>query len=117
MTVAIFDVGSPGYQATATVGGTAVLVWTGTFTALAAISPAVTVRDVTVINTGANQCWVGGTSVSVSTGLWLAPGAQVTVQGWSATSNTTLHDVYAISVSGALATSTAAGLATLASVV
>lgn len=114
--MAIFDAGSPAYQTTASIGGTAVLVWSGTFTALAGISPAVTVRDITVVNTGANNLWVGGSSVS-TVGMFLPPGGQLTVQGWSATSNTTTRDVYAVAASGAATSSTAAGLATLASVV
>ena len=117
MTVAIFDVGSPAYQATASVGTTATLVWSGTAASLAAISPAVTLRDITVINTGANPIFVGGTSVTYATGMYVAPGAQLTVQGWSVTSNTVLHDVYAIVYGLGLTSSCAAGLATLASVV
>ena len=116
MTVAIFDVGSPAYQTQSYVGGTAVLVWSGTVTALAGISPAVTVRDLTILNTGANVIYVGGSSVTTA-GLYLPPGAQVTVQGWAGTSNTTTRDVYAIAVSSSVTSSTAAGLATLASVV
>jgi hypothetical protein len=116
MTVAIFDVGSPAYQTTALIGGTAVLIWSGTFTALAGISPAVTLRDVSIINTGANVLYIGGSSVTTAA-LYLPPGAQVTVQGWAGTSNTTTRDIYAIATSGAAASSTAAGLATLASVV
>lgn len=114
--MAIFDAGSPAYQTTATVGGTAVRIWSGTFTALAGISPAVTLRDITILNTGANTLWVGGSSVTTAA-LPLLPGQQVTVQGWSATSNTTTNDIFAIAASGAAASSTAAGLATLASVV
>lgn len=113
--MAIFDVGSPAYQTTALIGGTAVLIWSGTATALNAISPAVTLRDITIVNTGANVCWVGGSSTT-SAALPLVPGAQVTVQGWTATSGKTTNDVYAIA-SGAAPTSTVAGLATLASVV
>ena len=67
--------GSPAYQATASVGTTATLVWSGTAASLAAISPAVTLRDITVINTGANPIYVGGTSVSNTTGMYVAPGA------------------------------------------
>lgn len=114
--MAIFDAGSPAYQTTATVGGTAVRIWSGTFTALAGISPAVTLRDITILNTGANTLFIGGSSVA-TTGLALPAGAQVTIQGWTATSNTTTNDIFAIAVSGAAASSTAAGLATLASVV
>jgi len=114
--MAIFDAGSPAYQTAALIGGTAVLVWSGTYTSLAGISPAVTLRDITIVNTGANVLWVGGSSVT-SAALPLPAGAQVTVQGWTATSNTTTNDVYAIAASGAATSSTAAGLATLASVV
>ena len=114
--MAIFDSGSPAYQATALVGGTAVLIWSGTVTALNSISPAVTLRDITIVNTGANTLYIGGSSVT-SAAMPLAAGAQLTVQGWSATSGKTTNDVYAIAVSGATSSSTIAGLATLASVV
>jgi hypothetical protein len=112
--VGLSDNGSPAYQ-TASVGGTAVRVWSGTFTALAGISPAVTVRDITIINTGSYTCYVGGSSVT-NVGLPLPPGAQLTVQGWSALSGTTTNDIFAVTASGATATSTVAGLATNAAV-
>jgi hypothetical protein len=114
--MAIFDVGSPAYQTQTYVGGTAVIVWTGTVTALAGISPAVTLRDVTILNTGANAMYCGGSTVTVATGFYVPPGGQVTCQGWAGTSNTTTRDIYAIA-SGAAPASAASGLATLASVV
>jgi hypothetical protein len=116
MAMAIFDAGSPAYQTQSYVGGTAVLVWSGTVTALAGISPAVTLRDVTIQNTGSNVIYLGGSSVTTA-GLYLPPGGQVTIQGWAGTSNTTTRDIYGIAVSSSVTSSTAAGLATLASVV
>jgi hypothetical protein len=113
--VALFDVGSPAYQAR-TVGGTAVLIWSGTATALAAVSPASTCRDISIMNTGTATCYVGGSSVTTAA-LPLLPGQQVTVQGWAATSNTTTQDIYGITTGGGTITTTAAGLATVASVV
>jgi hypothetical protein len=115
--MAIFDAGSPAYQTqVGPIGGTALLIWSGTATALAGISPAVTLRDITVLNTGANPMWVGATAVTTVTGMYIPPGGQMTIQGWAGTSNTTTRDIYAIA-SGALPASSAAGLATLASVV
>lgn len=114
--MAIFDAGSPAYQTTASVGTTATLIWSGTFTALAGISPAVSLRDITIVNTGSNPIYVGGSSVTTAA-LYVPAGGQVTIQGWTATSNTTTRDIYAIVLGVGLTSSTQAGLATLASVV
>jgi hypothetical protein len=111
----IFDVGSPAYQATS-VTNSAIKIWSGTVSALASISPAVTVRDLTIVNAGTVTAYVGGSSVAgAATGAPLPSGGQLTIQGWTATTNTTTNDVWAITASGT--TQLEAGLATLASVV
>jgi hypothetical protein len=116
-TVAIFDVGSAVYQGPTAVGGTAVLVWTGTTSALNAISPAQTLRDITVINTGANPVSIGGSLAAFGTAMTIPPGAQLTVQGWTTTTGTSTHDVYAVAASGAATSTVVASLASNAWVV
>lgn len=112
--MAIFSVGSPAYQA-ASGSTTAVKIWSGTASALAALSPAVTLRDFTVVNTGTVTIYVGGSSVAgAATGAPVPAGAQLTIQGWTATSNTSTNDVWAISAAGNWTTESS--LATLASV-
>jgi len=113
--VALFDVGSPAYQAR-TQGGTAALIWSGTASALAAVSPAVPLRDISIMNVGSATVYVGGSSVTTAA-LPLLPGQQVTVQGWLGTAGTTAQDIYGITVGGGTVASTVAGLATVASVV
>lgn len=114
--MAIFDAGSAAYQGPTSVGGTAVLIWSGTATALAAVTPAVTLRDITVQNVGSFTCYVGGSSVTTAA-MPVPAGAQLTIQGWTATSNKTTNDVFAITTSGATATSVIASLASNAWVV
>lgn len=111
--MALFDAGSPAYQ-TSSPGTAATLVWSGTVTALANISPAVALRDLSIINVGTITCFVGGSSVTTAA-LPLLAGQQVTIQGWLGTSNTTTRDVYAITSSGTAQLQ--AGLASVASVV
>jgi hypothetical protein len=111
----IFDVGSPAYQ-TYTIAQTASLVWSGTFAPLGSISPAVTLRDITIVNQGTASVAVGGSTVTVNTGMLIPAGGQLTVQGWQATSNKTTWDIYGICAAGTAVTVTS-GLATLASVV
>jgi hypothetical protein len=118
--VAIFDAGSPAYQSTVGGTSTAVKIWSGTASALASISPAVTLRDLTVLNNGTISIYigVGTTAAQLAGGVLVNPGGQVTMQGWVGTSNTTTNDLWGVgSTSVAGSFSTAAGLATLASVV
>lgn len=110
----IFDAGSPAYQS-ASVGQSAALIWSGTASALAGITPAVTLRDITIINTGTATVFIGGSLVT-ATAFPLGPGQQMTVQGWTATSNKTTNDIFGICSAGTTVVTTA-GLATLASVV
>lgn len=101
------------YQ-TNTVTTAAHLVFTGNSTGLAALSPAVTLKDITIVNTGAVNIFLGSSSVTAATGLILRPGNQVTIQGWTETSGTTTYDVYGITSSGT--TTTEAALATVVAV-
>jgi hypothetical protein len=75
----------------------------------------VTLKDVTLVNSGGNLCWVGQSTVSITTGLPLAVGAQLTIQGFTATGGQTAGRIYAIAGAGT-ATTVLADLATLASV-
>jgi hypothetical protein len=118
----IFDAGSPAYQSTTVGSSVPVKIWSGTVAALAAISPAVTLRDLTIVNTGTGVLWVSSGSAAAvssagSTGLAVPPGAQLTLIGWTATSNTTTSDVWGIGQTNSGTVTAIAGLATLASVV
>lgn len=131
----IFDVGSAAYQTASPGTTTAAQVWSGTVTALVGTGPTYshgtlgpTVRDLTVINTGTCVISVGQSGVTATTGVLLVPGAQMTIQNWQAQVGTTTSDVYAIAygpssvtIAGVTytggASTTVAGLATLASVV
>jgi hypothetical protein len=64
----------------------------------------------TVINTGSNTIYLGQSGVTSSTGLKVAPGAQVTLSG-------TEEAIYAICASGHTPSTTLAGLATVDAVV
>lgn len=69
-----------------------------------------TTQNYTVINTGANPCWVGtSTSVTAATGFRLGSGEQLTVNG-------TVHKLAACA-SAAAPTTVIAGLATQSPVV
>jgi len=107
--VAIFGTGIA--LQTNTVTSSAHLVWTANSTALAALSPAITVHDVTIINTGSVTVYLGTSSVTAATGLALPSGAQLTYNGYVATTGTTTNDIYGITSSGT--TTTEAALATV----
>ena len=94
--MAVFDAGSPAYQGT-TVTSSATQV----FSLSGLTSPA----NVTVVNQGPQIVWVGGGTVTTTSGIQLISGAQVTVTGAPA------QNLWAITAS---ATSTViAGLATV----
>lgn len=97
-------------------GTTPTVVWNPNSTALAALSPAVTLKDVTLLNAGSNICWLGQSTVTTTTGVQLSPGQQITIQGSSYTSGSATGSIYAICGVGT-ATTILADLATLASVV
>ncbi len=103
---------------TAAVSGTVpVTVWGPSSAALAALSPAVTLKDVTLVNAGANTCFLGTSTVTLgpNTGFPLVAGAQLTIQGSSFTSGSTTGTIFAVCGAGT-ATTVLADLATLASV-
>jgi hypothetical protein len=94
--VAIFGAGSSAYQGT-TVTNSATQV----FSVTGLTSP----RDVTVLNQGPSIVYVGGGTVTTTSGVQLAVGAQMTVEGAAA------QNLWAITASS---TSTVvAGLATV----
>ena len=98
--MAIFGAGSPAYQGT-TVTSSATQV----FSVTGLTSP----REVTVLNQGPSQVWVGAGTVTTNSGVLLAVGAQLTVEGMGA------QNLWAITASS---TSTVvAGLATVDAVV
>lgn len=74
------------------------------------LTPAQTLRDVTIVNTGANTVWLGGSTVTAATGLALPAGAQITYNGYTAVAGQTAGRIYGISTSG---TTVSAGLATV----
>lgn len=74
-------------------------------------------RDITVVNSGTALMYVGGTSVSTTTGMLVPAGGQLTVQGWLGTSGAATNDVFAIAAYATGATTANAGLASNAWVV
>lgn len=105
--MAIFAVGGPAYQKTA-VPNSATLVFN---TAASGIPTGVVLRDVTLVNAGTVNVFVGGSAVTTTTGLLVAPGQQVTVTGYSHAQGDTAGNVYAIA-SAATGGFVEAGLAT-----
>ncbi len=105
------------YQ-TAAVSGTApITVWGPSSAALTALSPAVTLKDVTLVNAGTNTCFLGQSAVTLgpANGLPLQAGAQITIQGSTFTSGSTTGTIYACCGAGT-ATTVLADLATLATI-
>jgi hypothetical protein len=96
-------------EQTTSVTNSATLVFSGTIAALAALSPAVTLKNVTIFNSGTTTAFVGGSSVTTAA-LPLGVGQQLLIQGYSTTTGTTVHDLYAITSAGT--TTLVAGLAT-----
>jgi hypothetical protein len=113
--MAAFEGTAPSNQTNSVGSGAAVDVFTANATAFAALSPAVTLHDVTIINVGPATVYLGSSSVTAATGLALKAGQQATIQGWTATTGTTTNDVWAITSSGTA--EVIGALATLASVV
>lgn len=121
----IFDVGSPGYQGPTTVGtASSARVWSGTNSALVTANPtAVIVRDVMIQNTGTAPIYLASGTQNTATasiadsGLAVPAGAIAVIQGWTATTNTTTSDVFAIAAYATGPSTAVAGLGTLISVV
>ena len=97
--MALFDAGSSAYQ-----GGTVTTSATAIFSVTGLTSP----RDVTVLNQGTAAIYVGGGTVTTTSGVQLVPGAQMTVQGAA-------QNLWGITAAGSAVT--AAGLATTAVVI
>jgi hypothetical protein len=122
--VALFESGI--VQAQSSVGTLSVLVWqpsntsTSTYGAAGSITAGSVLKDVTIINQGTATVYLSqGTTTASATpaGLQLAPGNQVTIQGYNITAGTaTTGNIWGIAATG-LSSSTLAGLASVASVV
>lgn len=116
--MALFDAGSVAFQS-GTVSTTSGTVYNPNSAALGSLSPAVTLRDVSIVNTGTVGIYLatGGTvgTANTTNSFLLPAGAQVTIQGWTATSGSTANQIYGIVASGSGAYE--AGLASVASVV
>lgn len=75
-----------------------------------AFATGATLKNVTVMNTGSVTAFIGIASVT-TTGLRLAPGQQLTINGYSYVKGDTTGDLYAITASGT--TTIEAGLGTV----
>lgn len=75
------------------------------------VAAGASVTNVTVMNAGAVDCFLGQSGVTSSTGLRLPAGAQVTFHNWSYPKNTAAANIYAITASGT--TTVVTGLATV----
>ena len=106
--MAIFANG-PGIVQTTAVATSATLIFD---TDATNIPSGATLPDLTIVNVGANTCYVGQSSVSTSTGIKLPAGAQLTIRGYSGLQSSTAGDTYAICTASSL-TTVMAGLATL----
>lgn len=95
-------------QTTASVTTTATQIYN---TAATGIPTGVTLKDLTIINTGTVTIYLGQSTVTAATGLPLPAGAQITYNGYSHAQGDTAGNVYAITASGT--SSTIAGLATV----
>jgi hypothetical protein len=120
----LFDVGSPAFQGPTTVGtSSGARIWSGTNTALVNANPtAITVRDLIVQNTGTAVIYVSTPNAPLVTGgtiqgMAVQPGGQLTLQGWTAVTNTTTNDVFAAGYFPTGASIAVAGLGTLISAV
>ena len=113
-------------QVNTSVGTIASLIWNPentsatTFGALGSVSSTAVLKDVTIVNQGTVAVYIGAGSASVAaaTGLQIPVGGQVTIQGYSVTSPTgTTGQIWGQTATSGLVGQTAAGLATVASVV
>lgn len=76
------------------------------------IPTGVTLKDVTIVNTGLVAMFLGSfTAVTAVTGLRLDPGDQITFNGYSHAQGDTTGNIFAITASGT--TSALTGLATV----
>lgn len=95
-------------QTTTSVGNSATQVFNSNASFVAS---GASVTNVTVVNAGSVDCFLGQSGVTSSTGLRLPAGAQVTFHNWSYPKNTAAANIYAITASGT--TTVLSGLATV----
>ena len=113
-------------QTQASVGTLSVLLWqpsnqsTSTYGPLGSITTGDVLKDLTILNTGSGTVYAaGGTTAAGAApiGIPIAPGGQMTLQGYVQTAGTaTFGNIWGICATGG-ASSTTAGLASVASVV
>jgi len=113
-------------QINSSVGTVSSLIWnpentsTTTFGALGSVASTATLKDVTIMNTGANTIYVGSGSISAAStnGLSIPAGGQLTVQGYSVVSPTgTTGQIWGQTGVVGQTSSTTCGIASVASVV
>lgn len=121
--MALFESGI--VQVNTSVGTIASLIWnpentsTTTFGAFGSVPSTAVLKDVTILNTGANAIYVGSGSASAAagTGLQVPAGGQVTIQGYSVSNPTgSAGQIWAQTSVVGQTSSTVAGLASVASV-
>lgn len=99
-------------QTTASVANTATQIYD---TSASGIPTGVTLKNLTIVNTGSTTFYVGQSAVTAVTGIAVPAGGQLTIEGYSHAQADTAGDVYAITASGT--SSAIAGLATVHAVV
>lgn len=82
--MAIFNTSAPANQGPVAVTSTATQIFNTQGTPISAptdLFPAGTnLAQLTMINVGSNNCWIGTSSVTATTGLLLKPGEQLTIE-------------------------------------
>lgn len=112
--MAIFNGSGPAYQfVTVTNSATAIYNTTTSIGTSVAFPTGVTLTNITIVNTGSTTCFVGQSAVTAVTGIPLAAGQQLTIQGWTSAQGGG-NVLFAITASGS--TTVEASLASLASV-
>jgi hypothetical protein len=116
---------SPVQQVNSSVGTVASLIWdpsntsSTTFGPLGSIASGNVLKDVTIINSGSGTLYVGSGSISAtsSNGLAIAPGAQLTIQGYSAVGGSTAGRIWGQTSAVGVSTSSITGLTSVDSVI
>lgn len=114
-------------QVNSSVGSISSLIWqpgntsTTTYGPLGSITVGDTLKDLTIINSGAGTIYASNGSITASAtpaGFPIPPGGQMTVQGYFlVAANSAVGNVWAVAATGGLNSSTQVGLASVASVV
>ena len=118
--MAIFNSSQPSYQGPTSVTSSATQIYNTVGTPIS--SPAAptefptgaALSEITLINSGTVECWVGASTVTDATGVPLAPGEQLTIRGVghiAGETGTKSWNLYAITASGT--TTIEASLATV----